>query len=121
MNQLVKRQRIFLAALFLCGFLVYANTLTKPFLCDDYAVLYRLVRYKNFSTPGFFRPLSDITLYGCYLVAGLHSWFFNVFNLLVHISSAFLVFKIVGSLSFVDAAKRTFTAVTAAFFFLLFP
>lgn len=121
MKRLAERPGLFLGILFLCAFVLYGPTLSKPFLCDDYQILFRLLRYKDFSTPGFFRPLSDLTIYGCYLLAGLQSWFFNGFNLAVHVLSAFLVFKIVRVLFFVHEAKRPFIALTAAFFFLVYP
>lgn len=121
MKRLAERPGLFLALLFFCAFVLYGNTLNKPFLCDDYPVLFRLLRYKDFSTPGFFRPLSDLTIYGCYLLAGLHSWVFNGFNLVVHVLSAFFIFKTVQALPLVNETMRPFVSLTAAVFFLVYP
>lgn len=110
-----------LAVFFLLCLLVFFNTLSKPFLCDDHMVVHRLVREKDFFINGFFRPLSDITILLCYWIAGLSVPFYNVFNLLVHAGSCLLLFRFCLQAPFFPDAEKKRIAWTASLLFLVYP
>src|SRR5688500_18102706 len=106
---------------FLLCLLLFFNTLSKPFLCDDHMVVHRLVREKVFFINGFFRPLSDISILLCYRIAGLRVPVYNIFNLLVHAGSALLLFRFCLQAPFFQAAERIRIAWMASVLFLLYP
>lgn len=112
---------IYVFLLMLClGLLEYALVLDKGFASDDFSVLYRIIHQNSFLQSGFFRPFSDISLYACYLIGGLHPFVYNLFNILLHISSAFLLFKIAtGYLEKEPDASAM--GVAAALLFLCYP
>ncbi len=100
---------------------LFSNTITKPFLSDDYDVLYRLTVQKQFFIEGFFRPLSDLTIYLCYLIGGLQPAVFNVFNLLVHATSCFILYRFCLVCPLFPDTGRQWIAWTASVLFLIYP
>ncbi|MCW3074939.1 MAG: hypothetical protein JWP69_2008 [Flaviaesturariibacter sp.] len=107
--------------LLLVGLSLFGQTLFKPFLCDDYTVMYRLVYQHEFFLHGFFRPVSDLTLYFCYLVGGEEPFLFNLFNLLFHILCAFLLYLTCLKVSFFRASSIPFISITSSVLFLVYP
>lgn len=77
----------------LTGLALYAGLLNKSFSADDYQVVYRVTQDGLLFPPGFFRPLSDLTIWLNGLYGGFHSIAYFSFNLLIHIAAAFAVFQ----------------------------
>lgn len=114
-----KHFKIFLLLLSLT-LIVYLPVINKGLASDDYDVLHRIVFEQIFYIDGFFRPLSDVSLYFCYLIGGFNSWIYNLFNVLLHVASAFLLYKTCLFL-FNKSNNDSLIALTAAIFFVLYP
>src|SRR5579864_5577998 len=97
-----------LLLLFFCGlsFLFYFLIINRPFVCDDYTVLKRVAIDKIIFIKGFFRPLSDFTLYFNYLIGGFHAWGYYVFNILIHGINSFLLFQFCSKWKWTDNAHK---------------
>lgn len=100
--------------------LVYIPIINKGLASDDFGVLHRVVVGKIFYLDGFFRPLSDLSLYFCYLIGGFSGWIYNLFNILLHSASAFLLYKSC-LLLFNKSNKDSIIAITSAIFFVIYP
>jgi hypothetical protein len=96
-------------------------TISKPFVSDDYDVLYRVVVQKDFFIKGFFRPLSDFTIYLCYLIGGLDVEVYNSFNLLIHASSSFILYRLCIVSDLFKNDIKYFMAWTSSLIFLIYP
>ncbi len=120
-NEGVLKNVLAFSSLLFIGLIFYGNTLTKPFLCDDYAVMYRLITQKDLFAIGFFRPLSDLSLYITYKLVGLNTLVYNTFNFLVHVSCSFVLYRI--TLTFVSECRSmtSYLPFVAALLFLLYP
>ncbi|HEY4149593.1 MAG TPA: hypothetical protein VGM41_11715 [Chitinophagaceae bacterium] len=103
-------------------FAIYLPLIDKSFSSDDFQVLRRIVytRHSIF-IKGFFRPLSDITLYGCYLLAGFHPVLYNIFNFITHSCIVYILFLVAGRISWVPAENRSFFSWLTALLFLTYP
>ena len=77
----------------LAPFLLYLPVLHKYFVSDDFKVLNRVCLQEIIFVKGFFRPLSDITIYLNYRIGGLDPLIFNSFNLLVHGINSLLLYQ----------------------------
>jgi hypothetical protein len=82
-----------LLLLFCAGalFLFFPN-LSRAFASDDFEVIRRVAVDRQLLIPGFFRPLSDLTLLGNYLVGGFDPAGYYLFNILIHGVNAYMVF-----------------------------
>jgi hypothetical protein len=79
--------------LFCAGAVVlFYPALGRSFASDDFEVIRRVAMDRQLLIPGFFRPLSDLTLLGNYLVGGFDPAGYYLFNILVHGVNAYLVF-----------------------------
>ena len=116
-----KRDLFILCFLLLVGLLSFGSTLNKPLLSDDYDVMYRLVYKKQFWLPGFFRPLSDITLLMTYWISGTNSFLYNFFNLSIHIGCSFLLYKVTCQIMLSRGKGYVIIALSAALLFLIYP
>ncbi|QQE12349.1 tetratricopeptide repeat protein [Planctomycetota bacterium] len=81
------------------GVLAYANSMYVPFVLDDVP---RVERYVGMSWGDFLnhiwftsRPIADATMYINGLISGADPWSYHLFNTIVHISGALLLFGIV--------------------------
>lgn len=100
--------------------LVYIPIINKGLASDDFGVIHRVVFEKILYIDGFFRPLSDISLYFCYLIGGFDGWIYNLFNILLHAASAFLLY--INSLRiFNQNSNGSIIALSAAVLFVLYP
>jgi hypothetical protein len=123
-SQVSIRKYLFLLPLFIiAAFFIYLPVLTHFFVSDDFQVLYRVCKERVIFIPGFFRPLSDITIYANYVISGLHSIWFNSFNILIHGINSFLVFLI--CLRFADKfrgkSNAIYFALLSSVFFISYP
>lgn len=80
-------------ALAVLALAMYAPVINNSFVNDDFLVLKKVCLDKELNTKGFFRPLSDITLYGNYLISGFNASGYRVTNILLHAFNAFLLFQ----------------------------
>ncbi len=72
--------------------LLYLPVAGHYFVSDDFKVLRRVCLNRQILITGFFRPLSDLTILGNYLLAGFTPRVFNGFNLLIHAATGTLLF-----------------------------
>ena len=103
---IMKRSGSFLLFLILV-FAIYLPLINKSYSSDDFQVLRRVVYAEHgILIKGFFRPLSDITLYGCYLLAGFHPLLYNIFNFITHSCIVYIIFLIAGRISWIPVENR---------------
>lgn len=106
--------------LLMISIVLYADVLNKGFSADDFMVIRRVGLERNILIKGFFRPLSDITLYLTYRIFGLHPVYYNLFNLLVHVTSGFLIFLFCKKVDWIRKSNNSF-AWLAALLFVSYP
>jgi len=118
-----KKKRMLIFFFFLAFVMaVYAPLITKSFASDDFAVLRRVVYARHgIFIKKFFRPLSDITLYSNYLVAGFNPVVYNLFNFISHACIAYMVFLVAGRIAWIPEKNRRFFSWLAALLFLTYP
>lgn len=102
-------------------FLLYFPVLGNGFLTDDYAALYRLLIQKRVLFEEMVRPLIDISFYFNYLVFGLHPFGYYLFNFCIHGLACFMVFRVASDLPLFGGVRQRVFALTAGFFFLVYP
>jgi hypothetical protein len=100
--------------------IVYLPIINKGFASDDFGIMHRIVFGDIFFLDGFFRPLSDISLYFCYLIDGFNGWIYNLFNIVLHAASAFLLYRTT-VLLFNQNNESQLLSLTAAILFVLYP
>jgi hypothetical protein len=89
------KPRLLLLFLFIAGsFLLYLPVINRFFVSDDFKVLKRVCLDHVILIKRFFRPLSDLSIYLNYRIAGLEPAVFNAFNILIHGINAFLLYRI---------------------------
>ncbi|WP_207492777.1 hypothetical protein [Aridibaculum aurantiacum] len=97
------------------------DVLWLNFFSDDYHVLYRLTIDKIFWAPGFFRPLSDLTLLFSYYTSGYDAFGFRLFNVLLHGINAFLLYKTLQHLLELKQPQKQAAAFIGAMLFVTYP
>src|SRR5580704_5316709 len=101
--------------------LLFFPMLGRTFVSDDFEVMQRVAR-GDFRTPGFFRPLSDWSLYLNFLLGGLHPAGYYLFNILVHGINSWLVWRFCRKWPWAgDEGMQRNYAVLAALLFLAYP
>jgi len=122
-NQKDSIQKTFFLVLFvMLSFLLYLPVLGHFFVSDDFKVLNRVCNNGIIFIPGFFRPLSDLTIYANFLVGGLHPLVYNSFNILVHALNGFLLFILCLSAPFgVPENRKLLFAFSVSVLFLSYP
>ena len=88
----IKKNLLIYFVFLVLSLLLFAPVLHKNFASDDFDVLYRVVYQHGFFMKGFFRPLSDITLYLSYLIGGFNPLAFNLITVIIHAGCGFLVY-----------------------------
>lgn len=73
---------------------LYFPILTNSFVSDDFLVIKKVVADRQLNTDGFFRPLSDITIFLNYLVGGLHPFVYYLTGILLHALSGVLLLRL---------------------------
>ena len=98
------------------------ETLPLGFFSDDYYVLHRLTIDKIFWAPGFFRPLSDLSLLFSYETYGYNAFGYRLFNVLLHTINGFLLYKTSQKLfEFKDGHGNKIAAFLASVLFVTYP
>ncbi|MBS1914776.1 MAG: hypothetical protein JST87_00765 [Bacteroidetes bacterium] len=109
--------------LFICGaFALFFPVLNNSFLSDDFMVMKRVGIDKSIIIKGFFRPLSDITLYLNYMIGGFHPLGYYIFNIALHGANSFLLCRFCMNWNWADnAGKQQVLAIIASILFLTYP
>ena len=118
---LIKSDLTVFWVLFLLGILIYLPVLNKGLLSDDFLVMKRVGLDGIVFIKGFFRPLSDITLYFNYWMGGFQGIYYNSFNLLLHVFGSFFVFLFCKRWEGFPLRNRNHFALLSAFLFLTYP
>lgn len=104
------------------SWLLYIPIIHNSFLNDDFYVIKKLVLDKQLNTDGFFRPLSDITLYLTYLVCKLNPMPYYLTGIILHALNALLIFHFcLRRNRTIEKNKQQFCALMAALLFLTYP
>jgi hypothetical protein len=117
------RKYLFLLPLFItASFFIYSPVLHHFFVSDDFKVLFRVCIEKIIFVPGFFRPLSDLTIYANYVAGGLNPVWFNSFNILIHGLNSYFLFLFCFRLAVSrDRSKAFYFAILSSVFFICYP
>ena len=83
------------------GFLIYSNTFTSAFVFDDFAATSNRAIQHLADIPGLWHAFNTRFIVGLslafnYALGGENVFGYHLFNTLVHILNAFLVYKLVG-------------------------
>jgi hypothetical protein len=106
----------------LSTFLIYLSVIHRYFVSDDFKVLYRVCVEKVIFIKSFFRPLSDISIYLNYRMAGFNPVIFNSFNIGVHAINVWLVYLVCLSLAGkLGKTNQKKFALVSSLFFLFYP
>lgn len=120
LNAIKKNTAVFVSLLVIT-FLLYAPILNNSFLSDDYDAIYRTTVEGRVLIENFLRPINDISVYFNYLLFGLDATGYYVFNLLVHVVNAWLLYRFCLSFSPFKSRDREIFSCMAAFLFLIYP
>ena len=101
-----------IAAIVVLGFLAYGSMLPAPFRTMDDRMsivdnpmikspqyIPDIFREGYFHDQSYYRPLINLSFMGEYRAFGLHSFFYNLDNLILHVLNALLVFLLVSKLT----------------------
>lgn len=104
--------------------LLYSPIIFNTFLSDDHAVLLKTGVQGELNVDGFFRPLSDITLWVTYRLFKLNPFPYYLFQVLLHALNAVLLLqycrKMMQHLTLMNN-RNSLIALLAAGFFLTYP
>lgn len=101
---------------------IYAPIMGNSFVSDDYWVIRKVCKDGQLNIEGFFRPLSDITLYLNYLLTGLDPAGYYITNILLHAVDTLLLFHFCRLWKWTnDGKKQLQFAALAALLFLTYP
>jgi len=117
----IKRGFFIFFIFLIAGLLLFLPIIDKGFASDDFMVLHRIVYEKVFFIPGFFRPLSDMSLYTSYLMGGFNPVYYNIFNITIHAGCAFLLYQICLLRNFPSPGNRVYFAWLTSILFLVYP
>ena len=120
-HNVVKNNFLVYIAFIILSLLLFWPILHKSFVSDDFSILYRVTYEKDFFIRGFFRPLSDISLYSSYLMGGLNPVYYNISNVIIHASCAFLLYRFCLLSGFTTVRDADFFAWSSALLFLIYP
>lgn len=117
----LSRSNLFVFLIILCtGLLFYYSSLGNTFFSDDFNVIKRLVVDKQFWAPGFFRPLSDLTLLFVYNITGDSPFYQYLVNVLLLVLTSFFVYRFC-VVYFKEREDRYYLGLLSAIFFTIYP
>ncbi|NII27513.1 hypothetical protein HB364_20665 [Pseudoflavitalea sp. X16] len=101
---------------------LFAPIIGNSFVSDDFSVLKKVCIDRQLNINGFFRPLSDITLFINYLVGGFNPAGYYLTNILLHALDVLLLFHFCRRWQWTpDTHKQLLFAGIAALLFLTYP
>ncbi|MBS1567074.1 MAG: hypothetical protein JST39_22015 [Bacteroidetes bacterium] len=102
---------------------IYSPVINKSFSSDDFEIIRRVVFAKHgIFIKGFFRPLSDITLYYLnYCFVGFRPLWYNIYNIISHSCTAWLIMLIAERIPWIPEDRRVFFSRLAALLFITYP
>ncbi|MCW3107479.1 MAG: hypothetical protein JWQ09_1985 [Segetibacter sp.] len=103
------------------AFICFYDVLALGFFSDDYYVLHRLTILKQFWAPGFFRPLSDISLLFNYYINGYNAFGYRLFNVILHGINAFILYKTLLKVYELEDNMKFYASFIAAILFVTYP
>ena len=103
------------------GLIIYFPVLNKGLLSDDFLVMRRVGLEGVVFIKGFFRPLSDITLYFNYWMGGFEGIYYTSFNLLLHVFGSFFLYLFCKRWNGLPATNRKYFAILVGLLFLTYP
>src|SRR5690349_707849 len=77
----------------LLALLLYIPVLGNYFVNDDFIVLKKVCLDKELNVAGFFRPLSDISIYANYMFSGFDPLAYRITSVVIHAFNALLLFR----------------------------
>jgi hypothetical protein len=106
----------------IASFAIYFPIIHNSFVSDDFQVIRRVALDNILFAPGFFRPLSDLTIYFNYLLGGFNPIGYNIFGILLHGLNCFLlyIFCVQWKWTSDESLQRRY-ALLAAILFLCYP
>ncbi|MDF2189776.1 hypothetical protein [Paraflavitalea sp. CAU 1676] len=111
-----------LLILIFLSLVLYAPIISNSFLSDDFLVIRKVCMDGTLNINGFFRPLSDITLFLNYQITGLNPVSYYITNILLHALDTLLLFHFCRQWKWtVDKKKQIQFAALAALVFLTYP
>jgi protein O-mannosyl-transferase len=121
-NRFFSKRWIQLCLFVFASFILFFPILNNSFLSDDFLVMRRIGIEKKILIKGFFRPLSDLSMYFNYLIGGFDPKGYYAFNILLHGINSFLLFIFCKKWKWIDdTRKQNLFAVIAAILFLTYP
>jgi protein O-mannosyl-transferase len=105
----------------LVSLFLFSPVLHKNFASDDFSVLYRLIYQHKIFIKDFFRPLSDISLYFSYIIGGFDPFAYNVFNVVIHASCTYMLYRFCLMRTVLIIENQSFFAWCSALLFLIYP
>lgn len=104
------------------SFALYLPTINKSFVSDDFLVIRRVGLNGILFVQGFFRPLSDLSIYFNYLIGGFNPVGYNIFGILLHAFNCFLLLRFCEQWKWTkDETLQRRYALLAAILFLCYP
>jgi len=101
---------------------IFFPMLGRTFASDDFSVIRRVASDRSFLSPGFFRPLSDLSFLLNYLVGRFNPAGYYLFNIILHGIDASLLFYFCLRLQLrMTAPLQQLFAMCAASIFLTYP
>ncbi|HWK03921.1 MAG TPA: hypothetical protein VNS58_09845 [Puia sp.] len=121
-KKLINNSLVQLLLFCLGSFLLFYPILGRNFAADDFLVMKRVGLDKVIFIQGFFRPLSDITLYINYFIGGFDPVGYYVLSILMHGVNSFLLFRFCLQWKWTDDenSQRKY-AILSALLFLCYP
>ncbi len=106
----------------IAAIILFLPVLNKNFVSDDFVVLKRVCLQRTIYIQGFFRPLSDCSIYLNYLLIGLKPIGFNLVNIFIHSINSFLLFEFCLKWKWTtDIVMQRRYALIASILFLTYP
>ncbi|NML22862.1 hypothetical protein HHL16_18400 [Pseudoflavitalea sp. G-6-1-2] len=102
---------------------LYIPILGNGFVNDDHLVIWKVCVENELNVDGFFRPLSDITIWITYQFAKLTPWPYYTFSILLHALTAVLLLQYCKKmlLDKMQLPNASLVVLLAAVFFLIYP
>ena len=119
----LNRYGLVFTVLVIFAFVLYFPIINNSFASDDFKVMNRVGLHRDVLAPGFFRPLSDITLYLNYLLSQFNPITYYLTNILLHACCSFMIYCFCMKAAFISSSfkDKQFFAIVTSILFLTYP